>query len=63
MRALGLRLDLPSLPPAAEALREEVRAFIDEERAACRLPPPVKVGMGFSVETTKRIAGEAGYIG
>jgi acyl-CoA dehydrogenase len=62
MSACGLRLELPTLPAAAEDLRREVRAFIAEERQAGRLPPPDKVGMGFSVETSRRIAAK-GWIG
>jgi acyl-CoA dehydrogenase len=59
---MSLRLELPALSPAAETLRREVRAFVDEERASGRLPPPEKVGLGFSPETSRRIA-ERGWIG
>ena len=62
MTVANLRLDLPDLPPAAAQLRADVRAFIDEERAAGRLPPPARVGLGFSTDMTKRIA-ERGWIG
>jgi len=60
--ASSLRLELPSLPAAAEDLRREVRAFVDEERATGRLPPPRRVGLGFCPDTTRRIA-ERGWIG
>jgi acyl-CoA dehydrogenase len=60
--ASALRLELPALPPEAEQLRAEVRAFVAEERASGRLPPPTRLGLGFDVETTKRIA-ERGWIG
>lgn len=57
-----LRLELPSLPPALETLRAEVRAFVDEERSAGRLPRPDRVGLGFSTEMTARIAAR-GWVG
>jgi acyl-CoA dehydrogenase len=57
-----LRLDHPVLPPDAARLRREVRAFIAEERASGRLPPPSRLGMGFSPETSQRIAAR-GWIG
>ena len=62
MSAIDLRLDMPVLPPEAEALRLDVRAFIAEERAAGRLPRPSHVGMGFSPETSRRVAAK-GWIG
>ena len=62
MNATTLRLELPTLPPAADELRREVRSFIAEQRAEGRLPPPTKVGLGFSVEMTQRIAAR-GWIG
>lgn len=62
MSATTLHLDLPELPEAAEQLRREVRAFVAEERAAGHLPPPEKIGLGFDVATTKRIAAK-GWIG
>lgn len=62
MTATALHLDLPELPEAAEQLRREVRAFVAEERAAGHLPPPEKIGLGFDVATTKRIAAK-GWIG
>ncbi len=62
MSATTLHLDLPELPAAAETLREEVRAFIHAQRAAGNLPPPERIGMGFDVATTKRIAAK-GWIG
>jgi acyl-CoA dehydrogenase len=62
MSTPSLRLELPKLPPAAEGLRQEVRAFIAEERAAGRVLPPSTVGLGFSVEMTRRIAAR-GWIG
>jgi len=60
--ATALHLDLPDLPEAAETLRAEVRAFVARERADGHLPPPEKIGLGFDVETTKRIAA-MGWIG
>lgn len=62
MSATALHLDLPELPEGAEILRSEVRAFIARERAEGNLPPPEKLGIGFNVETTKRIAAQ-GWIG
>lgn len=62
MSATALHLDLPDLPEAAETLRAEVRAFVTRERADGHLPPPEKIGLGFDVETTKRIAAQ-GWIG
>lgn len=62
MTATTLHLDLPELPESAEQLRREVRAFVAEERAAGHLPPPEKIGLGFDVATTKRIAAK-GWIG
>ena len=62
MNATILRLELPTLPPAADELRREVRSFIAEQRADGRLPPPAKVGIGFSAEMTQRIAAR-GWIG
>ncbi|MDE1145119.1 MAG: acyl-CoA dehydrogenase family protein [Azospirillaceae bacterium] len=62
MSAATLHLEVPILPAAAEDLRLDVRAFIAEERAGGRLPPPTKVGLGFSVEMTQRIA-KRGWIG
>jgi len=62
VNATTLRLELPTLPPAADELRREVRSFIAEQRADGRLPPPTKVGLGFSAEMTQRIAAQ-GWIG
>lgn len=62
MAAITLHLDLPELTQEAENLRREVRAFIAQERASGHLPPPTRIGLGFSVETTKRIAAR-GWIG
>lgn len=62
MAATTLHLDLPTLTPAAESLRGEVRSFIAEQRASGALPPPDKVGLGFSEEMTAKIARQ-GWIG
>ncbi|CAN5238327.1 acyl-CoA dehydrogenase family protein [soil metagenome] len=62
MTATSLRLELPTLTPEAETLRQEVRAFIAEERSTGRLPPPHRIGLGFDREMTKRIAAK-GWIG
>jgi alkylation response protein AidB-like acyl-CoA dehydrogenase len=62
MTATSLHLELPTLTPEAETLRQEVRAFIAEERSSGRLPPPHRIGLGFDREMTKRIAGK-GWIG
>ena len=62
MTATSLHLELPRLSPEAEALRRDVRAFVEEERANGDLPPPEKIGLGFSIPTTKRIAAR-GWIG
>jgi alkylation response protein AidB-like acyl-CoA dehydrogenase len=62
MSATALKLELASLSPAAENLRQEVRAFVAEERVAGHLPPPTRIGLGFSIETTRRIA-QRGWIG
>jgi acyl-CoA dehydrogenase len=50
------------MPEEAEALRGSVRAFVAVEREAGRLPPPTRVGMGFSPEMSRRIA-DQGWIG
>lgn len=62
MTATELHLDLPQLSSAAENLRNDVRAFIDEQRKNGSLPPPDKVGLGFSIEMTEKIARQ-GWIG
>lgn len=62
MPATALHLDLPEVPEAAEVLRAEVRAFIAEERAGGTLPPPDRIGLGFDVAMTQRIAAR-GWIG
>ncbi len=59
--AAALRLETAELPPQAEALRRELRAFVAEERAAGRLTDPTGFGMGFSPEMSRRIA-ERGWI-
>jgi alkylation response protein AidB-like acyl-CoA dehydrogenase len=62
MTATSLSLELPTLTPEAEALRQDVRAFVAEERATGRLPPPRRIGLGFDREMSKRIAAK-GWIG
>ncbi|MDB6107507.1 MAG: acyl-CoA dehydrogenase [Gammaproteobacteria bacterium] len=62
MENRSLHLVSPRLPAAAEELRREVRAFVADERESGRLAPPDKVGMGFSIDTTRRIAAR-GWIG
>ncbi len=62
MTATRLHLDLPTLTEAAETLRGKVRAFVARERSEGHLPPPDRIGLGFSIETTRRIA-EQGWIG
>lgn len=62
MTAASLRLDLPELSPEADALRRDVRAFVAEERASGRLPPPRRIGLGFDKDMTRRIAAK-GWIG
>jgi acyl-CoA dehydrogenase len=62
MSIASLALDLPELTPAAEALRTEIRTWIAEERAAGRLVPPTRLGMGWCEDTTRRIAAK-GWIG
>ena len=62
MSASALKLKLASISPSAEVLRAEVRAFVAEERAAGNLPPPTRIGLGFSRETTLKIA-QRGWIG
>jgi len=62
MTPASLHLELPKLTPEAEALRQEVRAFVAAERADGQLPPPHRVGLGFDKEFTRRIA-QKGWIG
>jgi alkylation response protein AidB-like acyl-CoA dehydrogenase len=62
MSIASLALDLPALTPAAETLRTEIRAWIAEERAAGRLNPPTRLGMGWCEDTSRRIAAK-GWIG
>jgi alkylation response protein AidB-like acyl-CoA dehydrogenase len=57
-----LRLPPISLPPEADAVRYDVREFLDEERAAGRLSDPTKVGLGFSRDISRRL-GARGWIG
>lgn len=62
MSATNLKLELPQLTPEAEQLRQEVRAFLAEERTSGRLPPAEKIGLGFDRDMTRRIAAQ-GWIG
>jgi alkylation response protein AidB-like acyl-CoA dehydrogenase len=62
MSIASLALDLPELTPAAEELRAEIRAWIDEERTAGRLKPATQVYMDWCEDTTRRIAAK-GWIG
>ena len=62
MSAANLYLERPALTPAAEDLREEVRTFIAEQRDSGALPPPERIGLGFDVDMTQRIA-DRGWIG
>jgi len=59
-----ISLDPAQLPDEAEALREEVRAFLRREAAAGTYSPPAAGGgsMRYSPEFSRR-CGEAGYIG
>ncbi len=58
----ALRLELPKLPPEAEALRAEVRAFVSAERAAGHLKRPDRIGLVFSPEWSRKLAAR-GWIG
>lgn len=62
MNATALKLELASVSPEAEALRQDVRAFVAQERASGALPPPTRIGLGYSVEMTRKIAAR-GWIG
>jgi acyl-CoA dehydrogenase len=62
MSASSLRLELPTQSAAAEETRRDVRRFIQDERIAGRLQPPNKIGLGFSIDMTRRIAAK-GWIG
>lgn len=62
MSATALKLELASVSPEAEALRQDVRAFVAQERASGALPPPTRIGLGYSVEMTRKIAAR-GWIG
>lgn len=57
-----LRLTTPAPSHAAEALRLEVRAFLAGLRAAGDLPPPSKLGLGFSNDISRKIAAR-GWVG
>lgn len=57
----AIQFDPERLPPEAEALRKEVRAFIDEERAAGTFGAPDQ-GRAFNREFSKRVAAK-GWIG
>jgi acyl-CoA dehydrogenase len=57
-----LRLTTPAPSPAAEALRLEVRDFLAGLRASGDLPPPGKLGLGFSNDISRKIAAR-GWIG
>jgi acyl-CoA dehydrogenase len=62
MSALPLRLESPELPPAADALRAEVRAFVDEYRATGLIKRPDRIGIGFSPPVSQAL-GKKGWIG
>jgi len=59
---MQFRFDAPRLPAAAGPLRREVRAFLDQERAAGRLRPRSNSWLAYDPAFTRR-CGEAGYIG
>lgn len=62
MSTPSLHLELPALPGELHGLRQQVRRFVADERAAGRLPYPDKVGLGFDPEVSRRIAAQ-GWIG
>jgi acyl-CoA dehydrogenase len=62
MTVANLHLELPVLTQEAERLRQEVRAFIADERSSGRLPPPQRIGLGFDRDMSRRIAAK-GWIG
>jgi alkylation response protein AidB-like acyl-CoA dehydrogenase len=62
MSLYQLRLANPALPASLEILREEVRSFLADLRTSGDLPPPCKLGLGFSREITRKIAAR-GWIG
>lgn len=62
MSATSLHLELPALPGELHGLRQQVRQFVADERAADRLPYPDKVGLGFDPAVSRRIAAQ-GWIG
>lgn len=56
------RFDLCTLPPEAEALREEVRAFLDAELKDVPAVTRAQTWMGFDAEFSRKM-GERGWIG
>lgn len=63
MTAASLQLDPAALPPAAQAMRERVRRFLDEAaRDGVFVPHAPDTGGGHSPEFSRR-CGEAGLIG
>lgn len=62
MTAASLHLELPALPGELAGLRQQVRRFVAAERAAGTIPYPDKVGLGFSLEVSKRVAAQ-GWVG
>lgn len=60
--AQNIHFDPVRLPPEAEALRAEVRAFLAEEIAAGTFDPHLPAGDGFDREFSRRV-GARGWIG
>src|SRR5690606_15448437 len=58
----ALRFDPPSLPPEAEALRQEVRAFLADERAKGTWAPRGDFGT-HPDPAFSRLVGASGWIG
>ena len=56
------RFDLCTLPPEAEALRKEVRAFLTEELKDLPAVTRAQTWMGFDAEFSRKV-GEKGWIG
>ena len=50
------------IPASADAIREDIRAFMREERERGRIAPADRIGMAFDAAFSRR-CGERGYIG
>jgi alkylation response protein AidB-like acyl-CoA dehydrogenase len=62
MASSNLRLPAATLPRELDQVRQQVRCFVADERAAGRLIPTERIGFTFCAQTSRRL-GDAGWIG